>query len=260
MKNSSPLLASVVLLFAMLWLPLGQYDFLIDNWMKIGTYAVPFLLIGAFALSQEEGIKKHFKDFRFIGMLMLVAYIIHQFEEHWIDLFGNYYAFYTFNNNFILGNLGEPDSSVKPLTKEAIFVINTSLVWLVGALAILRSPKHLFPLIAMASIIVVNGVVHILAGVATFQYNPGLLTSIIIFIPLYFWFVKHLREYSSAYKKQIIAGIIWAVLGHVIMVGGLLMANWFNIIPEFVYFIALVVWSVLPLGIFRSTTFEGTTN
>ena len=69
-------------------------------------------------------------------------------------------------------------------------MINTSLVWLVGVLAIWRSPKHLFPLIAMASIIVVNGIVHLLAGVVKFQYNPGLLTSIIIFIPLYTWFVR----------------------------------------------------------------------
>ncbi len=250
--GESKTLGSVIVLFAMLWLPIGQYDFLMEHWMKIGTYAVPFLLIGAFSLSKEGLLQDHFRNYRFIAIMMLIAYIIHQYEEHWIDLFGNYYAFYEFNNDFILGNLGAADSSIKPLTKAAIFVINTSLVWLVGAIAIWRSPKQLFPLIAMASIIMVNGVVHILAGLAKLQYNPGLLTSIIIFVPLYVWFARYLMAQSEDYKNQIIAGLVWAFLAHVIMVAGLLMANWFNLFPEWVYFIALVIWSIVPVGFFRN--------
>ncbi|MEO0628530.1 MAG: HXXEE domain-containing protein, partial [Bacteroidota bacterium] len=141
----------------------------------------------------------------------------------------------------------------KPLTEAAIFMINTSLVWLVGVLAIWRSPQHLFPLIAMASIILVNGLVHLLASLVKFQYNPGLLTSVLIFIPLYVWFVRRLLKQPGSYKPQVVGGMIWAFLAHVIMVGGLLMANWFNIISEPVYFIVLVVWSVIPLGIFRNS-------
>ncbi|HAA16028.1 MAG TPA: HXXEE domain-containing protein [Cytophagales bacterium] len=260
MKESKLLFGSIISLFAMLWLPLGQYDFLIDHWMKIGTYAVPFMLMGAFSLNRNVGLKKLSKDYRFIGIMMLIAYILHQYEEHWIDLLGNHYAFYFFNNNFILDNLGATDSSVKPLTKEAIFVINTSLVWLVGTLAIWRSPKHIFPLIAMASIIIVNGLVHILAAVATFQYNPGIFTSLIIFVPLYILFIRHLIKQSKQYKKQIIEGIAWAFIAHVIMVAGLLMANWFNIFPEIIYFIALVIWSVSPLVFFRKTIIKEEAN
>ncbi|MEM9717719.1 MAG: HXXEE domain-containing protein [Bacteroidota bacterium] len=256
MTNSRALGLSIMLLFAMLWLPLGQYDFLLEHWMKIGTYGVPFLLLGAFSLRHQGDEGGVFQDFRFIGILMLIAYILHQFEEHWVDVLGNTYAFYTFNNNFILGNLGEPDSEVKPLTEAAIFVINTALVWLVGALAIYRSPRHLFPLISMASIIFVNALVHILAAIAQFQYNPGLLTSVVIFVPIYLWFVKYLTTRFTKSKKQLIGGIIWAVLAHVIMVGGLLMANWFHIIPEFVYFIALGVWSLLPLAIFAKSPLQ----
>ena len=188
--------------------------------MKVGTYAVPFLLVGAFSLREEGNTKEFFKDFRFIGILMLIAYIVHQYEEHWMDLYGNYYSFYTFNNNFILGNLGQPESQVKPLSKAAIFVINTSLVWLVGFLAIWQSPKRLFTLFAMASIIVVNGVVHILASMITFQYNPGLVTSIVVFIPIYLGFIRYVITLSANFKKEILAGIIWAILAHIIMVGG----------------------------------------
>lgn len=224
--------------------------------MKIGTYAIPFLLIGAFSLSEGSLGKNDFKNYRLIAIGMLIAYIIHQYEEHWIDLYGNYYAFYQFNNEFILNSLGASDSAVKPLTKEAIFIINTSLVWLVGALGIWRSPKHLFPLICMANIIAVNGVVHILAGLVQFQYNPGILTSSLIFIPLYIGFVKFLLKKSPNYKRQIFGGFLWAFGGHVVMVGGLLMANWFNIFPEAVYFTTLIIWSLLPLGLFNTKTDE----
>ncbi|MEM1000546.1 MAG: HXXEE domain-containing protein [Bacteroidota bacterium] len=247
MKNSPLVAASIVLLFALLWLPLGQYDFLMDHWMKIGIYAVPFLLIGGFSLGAENQLSQLIKNARFIGFLMLIAYIVHQYEEHWIDLFGNYYAFYDFNNHFILTALGQPDAPEGPLTKEAIFVINTSLVWLVGSLAIWRSPRHLFPLIAMAGIILVNGAVHVLASISQFQYNPGLLTSLVIFIPLFIWFIRYLRGRIPDYKRQIVLGLVWAFLAHVIMVAGLLLANWFLYIPEFVYFVLLVLWSLVPL-------------
>jgi len=251
MEQSNFLLGSILLLFVMLWLPLGQQDFLLDHWMKVGTYAIPFLLIGAFSLIQEEIREQIWANGRFVGILMLIAYIVHQFEEHWIDVYGNYYAFYDFNNNFVLSALGEPDSDIRPLTKEAIFVINTSLVWLVGALAIWSSPKRVFPLIAMASIIVVNGVVHILASFANWAYNPGVVTSIIIFVPCYIVFARSLLRSSKSYRKLLLAGLLWAVVAHVVMVLGMLLANWFHVFPEYVYFILLVIISVLPLAFYR---------
>ncbi|MEL7376341.1 MAG: hypothetical protein AAFN65_05240, partial [Bacteroidota bacterium] len=78
-------------------------------------------------------------------------------------------------------------------------------------------------------------------------------TSVLIFIPLYVWFVRRLFKQSRSYKPQVVGGVIWAFLAHVIMVGGLLMANWFNVISEPVYFIVLVVWAIIPLGIFRNS-------
>ncbi|MEM9000268.1 MAG: HXXEE domain-containing protein [Bacteroidota bacterium] len=251
MKNDQFVSASVLVLFFMLWLPMGQYDFLIAHWMKIGTYAIPFLGIGIFAFFGQEKLQDLFKSIRFLGVLMLIAYILHQFEEHWIDLYGNVYAFYNYNNNFILSNLGVPSTTIKPLTKESIFVINTSLVWLVGSLAIWRSPKHIFPFFAMAGIIFVNGLVHIAAAIAKFEYNPGLLTSALLFLPLYFWIVRKTTKLDQGFKRPIIFGFIWAFLAHVIMVGGLLAANWFNVIPEYLYWMLLVLWSILPAILFK---------
>ncbi|MEM8602960.1 MAG: HXXEE domain-containing protein [Cyanobacteria bacterium P01_H01_bin.121] len=187
-----------------------------------------------------------------MSVLLLVAYIIHQFEEHWIDLLGEQYAFYTDVNALILSVLGAQGTEAMPLTPEAIFFINTALVWLVGAIAIWRSPEHLFPALAMASITLVNGVSHIILGVVQQAYNPGLLTAIILFLPLAIAFYYYILNTNSAVKAQIIVSIIWSVLAHVLMVAGLLAANWFNLIPESSYFIALIVWSIIPAFLFNA--------
>ncbi|MEM8847516.1 MAG: HXXEE domain-containing protein [Bacteroidota bacterium] len=253
MNDKQLLISSIVLLFLMLWLPIGQHDFLIDHWMKIGAYAIPFLGIGIFAFKGKVIDLPPTSNLRFMAVVLLIAYILHQFEEHWIDIFGNYYAFYAFNNNFILDSLGQPDALVRPLSKESIFVINTSLVWLVGLLAVLQSPKRVFPLVAMASIVLINGIVHIVAAIPKLQYNPGLLTSLVLFIPLYFWFTRYIRHIGN-YKVLIICGLIWGFLAHVIMVAGLLLANWFEMIPEHLYWFVLVAWSFVPVQILRRTT------
>ncbi|MEM6894131.1 MAG: HXXEE domain-containing protein [Bacteroidota bacterium] len=255
-KGEKLLLGSILLLFSMLWLPLGQYDFLIDHWMKIGVYATVFLLIGSFSFWKDSQPPTVTPNFRVMALLMLVAYIIHQFEEHWIDLYGNYYAFYGYNNNFIRSVLGETDTSINPLSKASVFVINTSLVWLLGFLSIWRSPKHLFPLFAMAGIILINGLVHILAGLINWEYNPGLFTSVVVFIPIYFWTVRRMRNHIGNYKAHIFYGLVWALLAHVIMVGGLLLANWYKVIPEYFYWISLVLWTIVPVTILKKSHFN----
>jgi len=250
-KGENLLLGTILLLFFMLWFPLGQHEFLIDHWMKIGVYAAPFLLIGSFSFWKENELPMATPNFRIIALMMLLAYIMHQFEEHWIDLCGNYYAFYAHNNNFIRSVLGETDTSINPLSKTSVFVINTSLVWLLGFLSIWRSPKQLFPFFAMAGIILVNGLVHVLSTLVNWEYNPGLFTSVVVFIPLYFWTLRQTRNFVGNYKAHIFYGLIWAFLAHVIMVGGLLLANWYHVIPEYLYWIALVIWTIVPLAILR---------
>lgn len=249
MKNKTLAFSSIVLLFFMLWVPLGQYEFLIEHWMKIGTYAVPFLLLMFFS-SRTNQTNSGFSDIKLIAVLLLVAYIIHQFEEHWIDLLGHQYAFYSDVNQLLLTVLSAPDETLRPLTPEAIFVINTSLVWLVGAISIWRSPKHVFATLAMAGITLVNGISHVVMGIAQQSYNPGLLTAVVFFLPLTIVFYRNVLTTNSAFKGQVIASIAWAILAHIIMVSGLLAANWFELIPETAYFAMLIAWSVIPSLLF----------
>ena len=96
------------LAFGMLWVPLGQHDFLVANWMKVGTFLAPFLLFMAATFRSPDAKPVH-TDLAVLSVWMLVAYIVHQFEEHWIDVLGNEYAFFDTVNALLMGTFGIED-------------------------------------------------------------------------------------------------------------------------------------------------------
>ncbi|MEL6919890.1 MAG: HXXEE domain-containing protein [Pseudomonadota bacterium] len=238
-------LGALIAAFAFLWVPLGQHDFLVQHWMKVGTFMAPFLVLVAFSFSPSE----RFINARSISLALLVAYILHQFEEHWVDIYGRGYAFKPYLNAFLSDLLGH--AQVQELMSDAsIFVINTSLVWLVGALAVWRESEHIFAAFCMAAIVVVNAISHIGAGLISGSYNPGLLTAILIFLPIGVGAYVLLARSPSATAGLISASLIWGLAAHLIMIGGILAMSQMSERPESVYFAALIAWSVLPAFIF----------
>ncbi|MEM6277843.1 MAG: HXXEE domain-containing protein [Verrucomicrobiota bacterium] len=237
----------------MLWIPLGQHDFLFEHWMKVGVFMAPFLAFLSTAKVDDSAEEFRF-DLSLVSLTLLIAYIFHQFEEHWIDLFGNRYAFKPYVNQLLVERLGVENEVEGPLTDAGVFVINTSLVWLVAFLAIWRGPRHNFPVFCLASIVVINALSHIAVGILASEYNPGLLTSIVLFLPLglaaYLWTFRS----ASGNAREVLASILWGVLGHIIMIAGMIASGVYGIFPEVVYFCLLVAWSVLPVSLYRKRT------
>lgn len=233
--------------FSALWIPMGQEDFLIVNWMKLSTFYIPFILFTYFSKYQE--IKSSFVDMKLMAVWMLVIYMIHQFEEHWVDMLGHEYAFYWYANHFLRNFLGIANENIEIINKTDIFVINTSLVWLIGYIAIWRSPTHNFPAFSMIGIILVNALVHIAGAIINLTYNPGLLTAVTIFFPFSFFFYKYALKRRVAQKYEISLGILWAFLAHVIMIVGLISTGYLRLFSREIYYIVLVLWSVVPLFI-----------
>ncbi|MEM9355466.1 MAG: HXXEE domain-containing protein [Pseudomonadota bacterium] len=245
MPNRTFASVMLVLAFTLLWVPLGQHSFLVTHWMKVGALIAPFLLLTAAAFrSQTQGSILH--DLRILSALMLAAYILHQVEEHWIDLTGKTYAFHGYVNALLRNAVGAPEET-ELLTRQAIFVINTSLVWLVGTLAVLLSPPRVFPALCMAAIILINSISHIIAAIGTGAYNPGVATAVFPFIPIALWTFWVARRGAG---DLIFASLLWAVLSHVVMVGGVIGAMWLQLYPEPAYFALLVAMSILPALLF----------
>ncbi|MEM6819416.1 MAG: HXXEE domain-containing protein [Pseudomonadota bacterium] len=242
-KNSTLQLTVVALFFAMLWTPLGQSAFLIEHWMRLGTFMAPILVL---ALTLDVRGIRSVEARRVWAVVFLLAYIGHQFEEHWIDVTGNLYSFYAYVNELIASIMQMSGDVEPPLTESAIFFINTSLVWLVGFLAIVLGSRQPFTVHAMMAISFINAISHIGASVLKWSYNPGLLTSILLFLPLSSAYIVHTIRREPWERRSLLGSIIWALLAHILMVGGLILANIYGYISERAYFVMLIGWSLVP--------------
>jgi len=238
-------LGALIAAFALLWVPLGQHNFLVQHWMKVGTFMSPFLVLVAASFSKPGRAI----DARSISLVLLLAYILHQFEEHWVDIYGRGYAFKPYLNAFLSGLLGHAQAA-ELMSDASVFVINTSLVWLVGALAVWRGGEHIFAALCIAAIVVVNAISHIGAGLISGSYNPGLLTAVLVFLPVGVGAYVLLVRSEAATASLISASLIWGLIAHLIMIGGILAMSQTPELPESFLFAALIAWSVLPAFIF----------
>lgn len=241
-------LMPLLLFLAMLWVPLGQQAFLADHWMKIGTFMAPVVVLLAFKLSERSG-RASLKDTTFVAILLAASYFVHQFEEHWVNLLGQTYPLRHELNSLLASLFGEDKYGI--MTREAIFYINTGTVWATALVAVWASPRLIFPSIAMAGIMAVNGFAHVAVAVRTLSYNSGVLTGTLIFLPLVILYFRTLLKSEMATRSMIIAGIVWGFLGHVVLFGGLFLANVMGLVPVGLYYAVLIALGFAPLLLFR---------
>lgn len=103
--------------------------------------------------------------------LQLPLYMVHQFEEHHHDRFRLY--------------LNQKVAHCDALTPEGAFWINSLGVWGLD-IVMLYLAVFVNPALALAAFYlpIVNALTHIREAVARRQYNPGLCTSVALFLPI----------------------------------------------------------------------------
>lgn len=116
--------------------------------------------------------------FRYAGIplglvyLQLPIYMLHQYEEHTGDRFRRWV-------NNMLGHGREV------LTPIATFWINSLLVWLLDLVALYLACFVDLSLGLIAIYLpLLNSLGHIVPAIVTRKYNPGLLTSAVVFLPV----------------------------------------------------------------------------
>ncbi|MEM1223857.1 MAG: HXXEE domain-containing protein [Verrucomicrobiota bacterium] len=102
--------------------------------------------------------------------LQLPVYQVHQYEEHDQDRF----------RLFVNGLFG-----AEVLSLNAVLVINFFGVWVLNTLSILMAAfwNIGFGLIAVY-LTLINGLIHLAQAIALRRSNPGLFTSLLLFMPL----------------------------------------------------------------------------
>jgi dolichyl-phosphate-mannose--protein O-mannosyl transferase len=139
--------------------------------------------------------ENHHRPLGFLDLcswLFPLTYLIHIAEEYWG---GEGYPAY------ILRVRGVHLSSMRFLVAQALGVV-------LMAAAVILARRFNFPhlmVIIMASIVLVNSVTHTGTGVSNGGYNPGILSSILIWIPLSIFSLVYFKKDMS--RKRYLIGI-----------------------------------------------------
>lgn len=152
-------------------------------------------------------------DPKLLGWTLMPTYMIHQFEEHYLDMKGERYAFQKFFCNF----LGYKNIAECPGDEDFIFSVNVPGLYIAGTLAgILNNIK---PVVAggFAAIILINALVHIAASIKQKRYNPGLLTSIILFIPIGIYYFYEMKKQDTLSWVDISICFFIGLLSHAVL-------------------------------------------
>ena len=152
-----------------------------------------------------------------LAWLLLPVYMLHQVEEHGIDMLGRRYAF----RADMCATFGYLDPATCPIPISFITTVNVGTVWS-GALiaALLASHRPLLGFVGWG-IPLVNGVLHTVGSIAARSYNPGLLTSIVLFFPLGLLVARAAMRDQATGERGVVAMVIAGVLVHVILMGSL---------------------------------------
>jgi len=172
------------------------------NWSRAGVMIAPFLLILAPFLRQGMSLPV------FLVFLHLPLYMVHQYEEH------AHGAFKAFVNR-------EIGHGKEFINDRAIFWINVGEVWFVDvALIYLTADVRTALGLVAIDLTIVNGLLHTIIALVTRRYNPGLLTSLLLFLPIggYTW-----------YLFTTVVPLSWG--DHVIGVGAALLLHLSLVIP-----------------------------
>jgi hypothetical protein len=179
----------------------GIFSRLIDYWVYGGFLAGLLLLI----LLPE--FARHWSIALFTVFLQLPVYMLHQYEEHDNDRF----------RRFVNRTIGGGKEVLSP---EAIFLINVPGVWgvIAGSFYLSAYVAIGYGLIAVY-LTLVNAVTHIVAGVASRAYNPGLATGALLFLPAGAFGVVELQQTGEVGWSHHLVGLLAAIAIHVAIVG-----------------------------------------
>lgn len=141
--------------------------------------------------------------------LQLPIYMVHQFEEHYGDRFRLY----------VNRNVAHCDA----LTPEGAFWINSLGVWGID-LAMLYLAAFVDPALALAAFYLplVNGIAHIRETAARRRYNPGLWTSIVLFLPVAGYGLYRVSQETAATLADHALGLGVSLAVHAAIIGYLL--------------------------------------
>lgn len=172
-----------------------------DNWQR----SLPVLAVVTaalwLALFRHDPVSE-----RAIFAALLVIYMLHQIEEHlWPGGFRQYTNAHVFKS-------GRDDW---PVDVGGVALVNIGYVWLPVAAAALFPETLRWLGLGWIGLTFVNALSHIGTSIRFRGYNPGLVTSILLFLPFTVWALAHEVASGALSGAAVAALVVAGVVLHV---------------------------------------------
>ncbi len=178
-------------------------NWLYDNWAKLSLFLAVIATVLIYIFINPHNLPL------FLIWLQLPIYLLHQFEEHNWNGFKNYV-------NRTIFKVKEGDF---PLNDKIIFWVNIPIVWiLIPIFSCLSSVNIMFGL-WIPYFAVLNSLSHVVVSARTREYNPGLLISLILGIPIGIYALIIFYSYINVPVLISAISIFFAVVLHIIVFG-----------------------------------------
>jgi hypothetical protein len=177
---------------------------LIAYWVYGGSLA------GVLLLAMTPVLGRNWPHSLWVVFLCLPIYMLHQLEEHDDDRF----------RRFINRMIGDGREVLSPL---AVFVINVPGVWgVIGVSFWLATAVNVGLGLIGIYLVLVNGIVHSVHGLASRSYNPGLATAVLLFLPLGLYGVGAIDTAGGGTTEMHVIGLAVSLGIHVAIVAHVL--------------------------------------
>jgi Protein of unknown function with HXXEE motif len=140
----------------------------------------------------------------FIGnwaWLFPLSYLVHILEEYWGGFpawIARFWGVESSSGNFLSWNGG------------------ALVMMMVGIVLVLKTKSYRWLLVSFGTVVLINGLVHAIASVVTKSYSPGLISGLLLFIPL--GAITLMRAREKVNRRTFRAGLIVGVLMHMFVV------------------------------------------
>jgi hypothetical protein len=186
-------------------------------WIGLGAAGLLLILLPTKALRSDRAVMR-WRDMTWLTWAITFAYLLHQVEEHGIDAEGTTYAF----RGSLCAQLGFANPQVCAIPHSFITAVNISAVWVAGPLSALFASR--WPVIGLSffAIPFANLFAHAVPAVMMRAYNPGLVTAVILFLPLSLLaFAAAITRYHLGFRA-VLATVVAGVVLHAVLLGSLL--------------------------------------
>lgn len=137
--------------------------------------------------------------------LLFSAYLLHGFEVDGLDLLGREFYFQT----HVLETRGID------LSAGDIMRMNTVSIYLLFLCAIWGGARYPFAGMAAAGVTLVNGSMHTINSILLLDYNPGLATSVLLFLPGATWYLVRAHRALKFSLWLVVGGLAYGLIGHI---------------------------------------------